>query len=185
MKTTAPALLLVLMLGLVSCASKSATSNAEEPGGDAGGKPVETYDEVTTGTEFNDIIIPTEMTRVVDESNFFETKQFKMGILVYEGRSIDSNSLSDAMVNNMVKRRWTIQSTLKSIKSVLVFDKANKSCVIQISEGALYTRMVITAVELKSGSSSQASEPLPASGPVGKPKSGELKPAFKNEKNLN
>ncbi len=186
-------LLLTLCLGAAlicsACASKSTPAD-DAPMDNAGGKPVETYDEVNAGTEFTDITLPADLTRVSDETNFFETKQFKMGILVYEGR-VDYNSLIDFMINTMVKRKWIVQSTLKSTKSTLVFDKPNKSCVIQISEGTIYTRMAITAVELKTPGSSSAQESAPAAAPAapssgtGKPKSGELKPAFKNEKNIN
>lgn len=181
--------LLASLIALPACSSKSASSSSDTPMEDSGGKPVETYDEVTSGTEFSDITLPGDMTRVSDETNFFETRQFKMGILVYEGR-VDFNSLIDFMINTMVKRKWIVQSTLKSARTTLVFEKPNKSCVIQISEGTIYTRMAITAVELKTGSSSSSgssgsSGSYPASPAPAKTGSGELKPAFKNEKNLN
>jgi hypothetical protein len=199
MKKLLLAALLATLLVFPAC-SKSATSDAsgDETGSAGGsGKPVETYDEVTSGTEFHDITLPGDLTRVSDETNFFETRQFKMGILVYEGR-VDFNSLIDFMINTMVKRKWVVQSTLKSARTTLVFEKPNKNCVIQISEGTIYTRMTVTAVELKTGSSasSTGSSSSGSSGSGGsggfsspsggtKTAPGELKPAFKNEKNLN
>lgn len=197
MKKLLLAALLASLLALPAC-SKSATSDASgDEAGSAGGagKPVETYDEVTSGTEFNDITLPGDMTRVSDETNFYETRQFKMGILVYEGR-VDFNSLIDFMINTMVKRKWVVQSTLKSARTTLVFEKPNKNCVIQISEGTIYTRMTVTAVELKTGGGAPAASSGSGSGAGGsggysapsggsKTAPGELKPAFKNEKNLN
>jgi hypothetical protein len=61
---------------------------------------------------------------------------------------VNNQDLINFFINNMSKDNWNLETSLKAAKSVLVFDKPNKSCVIQITDGFQSTATVL-AVEYK------------------------------------
>jgi hypothetical protein len=64
-------------------------------------------------------------------------------VIVLKGR-VDVTSLIDFFENNMVKDNWRLACVLKSPRSIMVFEKENRRCVINITE----TEFVNTHVEI-------------------------------------
>lgn len=88
--------------------------------------------------EFEDVLIPKEMELDAKRSFVFETPQFKTGILVYEGR-VEAVSLANFMEKNMVKDNWHMRSKIKYNRTILVFEKPDRDCIINIEDQTFKT----------------------------------------------
>ncbi len=139
----------IFVLQLFACVGARTTSS-EEPAVAAVGA-TETYEEFVPYTEFDDIAVPNELSRVPERTFIYENKEFKTGMIVMKGR-VENQSLIDFFVNQMAKDNWTKESSIISSMSTLVFHKPYKSCMIRITDGAYNTEVEIYAVELKAES---------------------------------
>lgn len=82
--------------------------------------------------DFEDVLIPLELSIVQNRTMVVSTPGFTSGILVLKGR-VERRSLSNFFNNNMQKDNWTVVSRIKSpSNSILVFEKASKCAVITI-----------------------------------------------------
>ena len=83
--------------------------------------------------DFPDILIPGEMK--VDKKNSFvyKTPGFSSGVLSVKGR-VEANSLIRFFENNMEKDNWSLISVFVSPQSIMLYQKENRWCVINISE---------------------------------------------------
>ena len=96
----------------------------------------------TTHYSFNDILIPSELTVDESDSFVFETAGFNAGTLFLSGY-VDVKSLETFFTENMPKDGWQLKSVFRFPKTVLLFEKPEKACIIEI-----YEKMVLTRVEL-------------------------------------
>ncbi|MCX7823248.1 MAG: hypothetical protein N2260_07395 [Syntrophobacterales bacterium] len=92
--------------------------------------------------DFEDIPIPQEMDMITDESRVFMVGQFKSGVLVFKGR-VEANSLVDFFQAAMVREKWQFKSGFRYNRSVLVFEKPQKTCVVVV-----YSRLIYTYLEI-------------------------------------
>ncbi len=143
--------LLVSMLAmqLFACVGTKSPSPDEAIVSNAGA--VESYEEFVPYTEFDDIAVPNELSRVPERTFIYENSEFKTGMIVMKGR-VENQSLIDFFVNQMAKDNWTKESSIISSMSTIVFKKPYKSCMIRISDGSYNTEVEIYAVELKAES---------------------------------
>lgn len=82
--------------------------------------------------DFEDVLIPLELSIVQDRTVVVSTPGFTSGIIVLKGR-VERRSLINFFNNNMQKDNWTIVSQIKSPgNSILVFEKASRCAVITI-----------------------------------------------------
>ncbi|MBI9111208.1 hypothetical protein [Maridesulfovibrio ferrireducens] len=139
----------MLVMQLLGCVSGKKTS-PEEPAVAAVGA-TESYEEFVPYTEFDDIAVPNELSRVPERTFIYENKEFKTGMIVMKGR-VENQSLIDFFVNQMAKDNWTKESSIISSMSTIVFKKPYKSCMIRITDGSYNTEVEIYAVELKAES---------------------------------
>lgn len=107
--------------------------------------------------DFEDILIPSELTLDKKNSFVYGTSQSKVGILIFEGR-VDPSSLAGFFQNNMQKDGWKILSSFKYREYLINFIKEDRSCVITIVEKAF-----TTTVEVRIGPIEQL--PIPIKGP--------------------
>ena len=99
--------------------------------------------------EFEDVLIPKEMELDTKRSFVFETPQYKTGILVYEGR-VEAVSLSNFIEKNMIQDNWRMRSKMKYNRTILVFEKADRDCIINIQDETFKTMLeVIVAPRLE------------------------------------
>lgn len=108
----------------------------------------EQYEEFVPYTEFDDIAVPNELSRVPDRTFIYENSEFKTGMIVMKGR-VETSSLIDFFVNQMAKDNWTKETSITASVSTLVFKKPYKSCMIRVTDGTYNTEVEIYAVELK------------------------------------
>lgn len=71
-------------------------------------------------------------------SYVFQSGQIKMGFLTLRGR-VDSNSLVSFFVSALPHDGWRLKGQFKFNRSLLIFDKPDKVCVILMKEATYYT----------------------------------------------
>ena len=113
----------------------------------SGGVPARYYD-------FGDVLVPKEL-KVDKQSSFiYQTDGFSAGVMVLKGR-IESSSLISFFENNMAKDNWERISTFKSGRTMLLFQKANRWCVMNITDKTFNTYVEIwvapTAKDINGG----------------------------------
>ncbi len=131
-------------------------SEPARPASAAQGNPqavTETYEESNYYYDFSDILVPRELEFKGDESYVFDTSTFKAGVMNFSGRVVNED-LVNFFINNMAKDGWKMTTSLKSDKSILIFEKFNKACSIQVVKGTIFSKVIIFAVEAKGGSGS-------------------------------
>jgi len=92
--------------------------------------------------DFGDVLIPREMKLDAKSSFVYQTAGFTAGVLVFKGRA-ELKSLADFFGNNMAKDNWQAVSTFKSPRTLLLFQKETRWCVINITEGSFNTLVEI------------------------------------------
>lgn len=131
---------------LAACTTTGSGSSAEtEP---VGGQAQE-YQEPDYYYDFDDILIPKEISYVEDASYRLDNAKFRAAIMKFKGR-VEVLELVQYFINNMAKDNWTLVSNNKAgTVHVLNFEKFNKSAVIQVDDGFGTVETSIFAVEVK------------------------------------
>ncbi|MBU4345595.1 MAG: hypothetical protein L6247_00275 [Desulfobacteraceae bacterium] len=83
--------------------------------------------------DFGDVLIPNELKVNKKESFVYKTPGFSAGVLVLSGK-IGTSSLIAFFENNMGKDNWRIISSFKSPRTVMLFQKESRWCMINITE---------------------------------------------------
>jgi hypothetical protein len=92
--------------------------------------------------DFGDVLVPKEL-KVDKKSSFiYQTSGFSAGVLVLKGR-IETSSLISFFETNMAKDNWNIISSFKSERTMLLFQKAHRWCVMNITDEAFNTYVEI------------------------------------------
>ena len=125
----------------VGCASlQSESVSADE------GEPEATFAaEETPGPlyyDFGDVLVPVELTIDKKKSFVYHAPGFTAGVLALTGR-VDVNSLIRFFENNMAKDNWKLVSAFKSPRTIMFFNKPNRSCIINITEGSFSSQVEI------------------------------------------
>jgi hypothetical protein len=108
--------------------------------------------------DFGDVLLPRQLDVDRDNSFVFSTAGLTAGLLSLKGR-VDGNSMITYFENKMPVDGWQMISAIKSSRSMLLFKKQARWCVISITEGQLYTYVEIWVAPTMDGV-----EPQPASG---------------------
>ena len=89
--------------------------------------------------DFEDVLIPMELSVVKDRTVIISTPGFTSGILVLTGR-VERQSLFNFFNNNMQKDNWNIISQIKSPDTtIMVFQKPSRISVITIRDEQFHT----------------------------------------------
>ena len=92
--------------------------------------------------DFGDVLIPGEL-KVDKKASFVcQTLGFSAGLLVLKGR-VEINSLAAFFGNNMTKDNWRTISSFKSPRTIMLFRKENRWCLINITEKDFTTHVEI------------------------------------------
>ncbi len=93
--------------------------------------------------DFEDVIVPMELSVVKDRTVIVSTPGFKSGILTLKGR-VESNSLYNFFSVNMEKDNWQVISRIKSPETtIMVYQKTARCAVITIRDEQIYTYVEI------------------------------------------
>ncbi|MDI6796187.1 MAG: hypothetical protein QMD09_04545 [Desulfatibacillaceae bacterium] len=137
---------LLLVGGPAGCASKlDAKAPVEEPG------PV--Y------FDFGDVSIPPELSLSRKDSFVYQAQGFSSGVLVLSGK-VELGKLLGFFEKNMIKDNWVLISTFKSPRSIMLFSKPGRMCVINVTEGPFSTSVEIWVAPTEMSSSQASSDAL-------------------------
>jgi hypothetical protein len=92
--------------------------------------------------DFPDIPTPQELDLQPKESYVVQSGSIKTGILTLRGR-VDLNSLISFFQMAMPREQWKPKGFFRYQRSVLIFEKSDKTCVIRLYEGTIYTYVEI------------------------------------------
>jgi hypothetical protein len=128
--------------GLVGCASTPWSSD-KSSGTGGGGSQIR-----PTAYDFPDVLIPGELELVSGSSYVFQGPKTKAGLLVFKGR-VETKSVIDFFQTSMPRENWKFKGGFRYKRSVLVFEKPEKICLLNIHEDLYYTyvEVYLTPVE--------------------------------------
>jgi len=92
--------------------------------------------------DFGDVLLPRQLKVDRGDSFVFSSSGFTAGLLTLKGR-VEVNSLITYFENKMPVDGWQLISAIKSSRSMLLFKKQARWCVISITEGNLSTHVKI------------------------------------------
>jgi len=119
----------VLVLAGAGCSTVN--SNTGPSSTDAAGK--QQKEIPSRYHHFSDVLIPDEL-KVDRRSCFvYQTSSLSAGVIVLNG-GVDSSTLISFFENNMMKDNWMPVSSFKSPRTVLLYQKESRWCVINITE---------------------------------------------------
>jgi hypothetical protein len=127
--------MLVLMVLLAACSSTPKTTD----GSDAKEKDQK---NAPLYYDFGDVLVPRELKLNAKSSFVYQTSGFTAGVLVFESKA-DRVSLIEFFDNNMIKDNWQVVSAFKSPRTLLLFQKENRWCVINITDTSWDTMVEI------------------------------------------
>ncbi len=135
-------LTLLLALTISGCWSNMGSKPAET-GTTPAAAPEKSKKTTAVYHDFEDVLVPMELTVMKDKTVVVSTPGFRSGILALKGR-VDSTSLFNFFSNNMLKDNWNVVSKIKSPgNTIMVFAKSSRCAVITIRESQLYTYVEI------------------------------------------
>ncbi len=143
---------LALALGQVGCANMETGSHEVETT-QVPPPPMDNY------YDFDDVPVPQEMELETKESFILETPNEKSGVMVFSG-PVEIQSLRDYYINSMAREGWTMRSAIKSSRTILVFEKPARYCIVTLQDNRFKTSMEIW-VTPRSGA---LGAPMPAFG---------------------
>jgi len=124
-----------LMLLIAACSSTPQKTDGSETRTEAEKNSPLYYD-------FEDVIVPRELKLNAGDSFVYYSSGLTAGVLVFSSQ-VERNSLIGFFENNMAKDNWQYVSSFKSTRSLLLFKKANRWCVINITDNKWDTRVEI------------------------------------------
>jgi hypothetical protein len=127
---------LFLFSGCSALKSKKSSSQTGSAGQATVAKPKTTY------YDFGDILLPSELKIVKEDSFVFRTPGLAAGVLSLKGR-VEINSLINFFENKMPVDGWQAISSFKAPRTMMLYKKQARWCVISITEGQLSTRVEI------------------------------------------
>ena len=132
--------MIALMLLNPGCSSTpKKTDGAEAQEKDAENAPLY-YD-------FEDVLIPRELKLNTKSSFVYRTTGWTAGVLVFTSK-VERTSLIQFFENNMAKDNWQSTSSFKSPRTLLLFQKENRWCVINITDNEWDTLVEIWTAPL-------------------------------------
>ena len=94
--------------------------------------------------DFDDVLVPRELKLNPKASFVYQTSGLTAGVLVFTSK-VERSSLIQFFENNMAKDNWQVVSSFKSPRTLLVFQKENRWCVINVTDNKWDTLVEIGA----------------------------------------
>ena len=94
--------------------------------------------------DFDDVLVPRELKLNTKSSFVYHTSGAVGGVLIFKSK-VERSSLIQFFENNMAKDNWQAVSSFKSPRTLLLFQKENRWCVINITDNRWDTLVEIWA----------------------------------------
>ncbi len=146
------AIVVLLVLFISGCIPGMSSNKPED-----GSSEVQPKSRKTTAVyyDFEDVLIPMELSIVKDRTVVISTPGFTSGIITLKGR-VERRSLFNFFSNNMQKDNWSVLSQIKSPgTTIMVFQKASRTAVITIRGEQIYTYIEIGVAPTITGDTAQ------------------------------
>ncbi len=105
--------------------------------------------------DFEDIPVPYELNIDKDESFIYQTSNFKAGVLVLSGR-VDPSSVVSFFTTTLPRENWKLLGGFRYHRSIVVFEKGKRICLINVKESPLKTYVEIYVAPMVDGFQSPA-----------------------------
>lgn len=99
---------------------------------------------------FGDVLIPGELEQNLRKTYVMQSSGMSAGIVAFKGR-VDRPALIAFFQENMSRDNWQLLGSLTATRSILLFQKQNRWCVINITEGDFSTDVEIGIVPTATG----------------------------------
>ncbi len=128
----------ILVFGTLGCANMKSNTASDSSAGAVGAEtgPVPQY------YDFGDILVPAELKLEKKDSFVFRTPGLAAGVLVLKG-NVEIASLITFFDTNMAKDNWQPVTSFKSQRTIMMFRKDNRWCVINITDKDFSTAVEI------------------------------------------
>lgn len=141
-RKTAVALTGVMMMALLGAGCSTLKSkNTPAPSG-AGTAAATVSANGPVYYDFGDVMLPRELKVEKGDSFVMSNGGMTSGVLVLKG-NVDSGSLISFFKNRMPADGWRQMGSFSSARSIMLFEKQNRWCVILIADGTFSTRVEI------------------------------------------
>ncbi len=100
--------------------------------------------------DFEDIPVPFELNIDKDESFIYQTTNFKAGVLVLSGR-VDPSSVISFFSVTLPRENWKLLGGFRYHRSIMVFEKGSRICLINVKESPLKTYVEIYVAPMVNG----------------------------------
>ena len=130
-------IMVALMVLCVACSSTPKTTDGSEAREKEAKNAPLYYD-------FDDVLIPRDLKLNTKSSFVYHTSGLTAGVLVFTSK-VERSSLIQFFENNMAKDNWQAVSIFKSPRTLLIFQKENRWCVINITDNQWDTLVEIWA----------------------------------------
>jgi hypothetical protein len=124
------ALLIVFGISLGCARLKGNTHSSQEP------EPA-----ATTG-DVEDVLVPSELKVDRRKSFVHHAPDSRAGVLLLRGR-VEINSLVNFFENNMATDNWRLVTSFRSPRTMMIFEKPNRECIIFITKKQFKTEVEI------------------------------------------
>ena len=144
------ALMLVLVMGTiwVGCTT-TVSERRDEPGKTEGQEtkappPPSKYQ--ARYYQFDDILVPGELSYDQGRSLIYESYGYKAGVMVFTKWWLDRGSVVSFFLHHMEKDNWKLVNSFSGKESIMNFAKPNRTCTIRVFEKWTGTTEVKIAV---------------------------------------
>lgn len=104
--------------------------------------------------DFGDVMLPRELKVDKGESFVMNSGGMTTGVLTLNG-SVDATSLTTFFQNKMPVDGWREMGAFRSARSIMLFEKSTRWCVISIADGQFSTTVEIWVAPIKQDGTAQ------------------------------
>ncbi len=101
--------------------------------------------------DFPDIPVPSEMSRQERRTFVVQSGPMKAGLMTLRGVRVDVRSLINFFQVAMPRENWKPRGGFHAQRTVLIFEKPDRTCVINLFETTLYTYAEIYVAPISGG----------------------------------
>ncbi len=156
------ACLCLMALALAGCFGSSSSDTGSTAGSADTSAPARDY----YYDQFPDVAIPVDMSASAKDTFITYTADgLKLGMQVFSGR-VEMGSLITVMQRYMLRDGWNLRSVFRAHRSILVFERSDRICALYISEGLVYTEMLVFVSPRLTDGAAHNIAPAPAAPPA-------------------
>lgn len=136
-------MIILITAGCSTLSSKGSGTASTTPSSTATvSAPAATLENAPVYYDFGDVMVPRELKIEKGDSFVMNSGGMTSGLLVLRG-SVDVNSLVTFFENKMPVDGWRQMGSFRSERSIMLFEKKTRWCVIGITDGRFSTKVEI------------------------------------------